>query len=334
MAEAVVRLAVWGAGIMGERVARCASLLPGVVVSAVIDVDERRAGEVADAFSARRFDTLQEACAHTAIDAVYISLPNALHQHACIEAAGQGLDVLIEKPLTTTVQAADEVARAAADSGCFWMVGFSYRFRAEWQRAREIVHAGVIGEPYFVSDNVFEALRTTPAWYWQAEAGGGTLSLQSHHVFDRWEWLFRSQVTELSAQTISPAGAEVDFAVSITAHLGSTLTATSALSLSLGYDAPLRTTFTIQGARGKIQLDETRRLTVVTEAGITEEDHSDDDWLASELSAFVAGVRGDSCGQPSLEAGRRAVQLAEAAMTSTSRRGWVSTRPLSDRSKQ
>lgn len=334
MDDDVVRLAVWGAGIMGERVAKCASLLPGVVVSAVIDVDERRARQVAAAVSARRFDTLQEACADIAIDAVYISLPNALHQHACIDAARQGLHVLIEKPLTTTVQAADKVARAAASSGRFWMVGFSYRFRAEWQRAREIVHSGVIGEPYFVSDNVFEALRTTPAWYWQAEAGGGTMSLQSHHVFDRWEWLLRSHVTELSAQTVSPAGAEVDYAVSITADLGPSLTATSALSLSLGYDAPLQATFTIQGTLGKIHLDETRRLTVVTEAGITEEDHSDDDWLASELSAFMAGVRGDSCGQPSLEAGTRAVQLAEAAMTSTSRRNWVSTRPLSDRSKQ
>ena len=334
MADDVVRLAVWGAGIMGDRVARSASRLPGVVVSAAIDVDERRAGQVAAAVNARQFGTLAEACAGTAIDAVYIGLPNAMHQDACIEAARQGLHVLIEKPLTTTVRAANEVARVAAGSGRFWMVGFSYRFRAEWQRAREILGSGAIGEPYFVSDNVFEALRTTPDWYWRSEAGGGTLSLQSHHVFDRWEWLLQSEVTELSAQTISPAGAEVDLAVSLTARLGHSLIATSALSLSLGYDAPLRAIFTIQGTRGKIQLDEARRLTVVTEVGISEEDHSEDDWLTSELSAFLAGMRGDHRGQPTLEAGRRAVQLAEAAMTSTSGRSWISIQPLSDWSER
>ena len=69
------------------------------------------------------------------------------------------------------------------------MVGFSYRFRAEWQRAREFVAAGRIGDPLVVTDVIAEAAESTPGWYWDPGSGGGVLQLQSHHCFDRIEWM-------------------------------------------------------------------------------------------------------------------------------------------------
>ena len=321
-----VRMAVWGAGVMGERVARAAAALPGVRVRAVIDRDHERAGRVAGAVGAAAVDTLADAAA-LGIDAAYIGLPNAAHRDACLEAARRGLDVLIDKPLTSTVRDADDVLAAASSSGGFWMMGFSYRFRAEWRRAHDIVRAGGIGTPYFVRDDVIEAYRTTPAWYWDPSAGGGTLNLQSHHVFDRWEWILGRDITALSAQTLTPVGATSDLAVTLSARFDSELVGSSAMSFGVGYDAPPRVSFTIQGTTGMIEIDETRRLTVATTDGIVEENHDGDDWLSAELVAFIAGVRGEEHDQPSLATGRRAVELAAAAGRSASRREWVATTP-------
>jgi len=312
---------------MGARVARAAAALPGVRVSAVVDRDRARADGVAGAVGAAAVASLEEAAA-AGVDAVYIGLPNAAHRDACLEAARLGLHVLVDKPLTATVRDADDVLAAAAASDRFWMMGFSYRFRAEWRRAREIVLGGGIGEPYFVCDDVIEAYRTTPGWYWDPGAGGGTLNLQSHHVFDRWEWLLGAGITAVSAQTLAPAGATSDLAVTLSARLGPALVGSSALSFGVGYDAPPRVSFTVQGTTGMIEIDETRRLTVATPEGIVEEIHDGDDWLSAELAAFVAGIRGEQREQPSLAAGRRAVELAAAAALSASRGEWVLTDPV------
>lgn len=320
----MLRLAVWGAGIMGQRVARSASSLDGVEVVAVVDRDGDRARSVADGVGAQAFAELADACVATQATAVYIGLPNAAHRDACLEAAAQRLHVLVDKPLTSTSAEADDVVRAAREAGGFWMTGFSSRFRGEWRRARELIRAGTIGEPYFVTDTVVEAFRAAPAWYWDHRAGGGVLQLQSHHVFDRWEWLFDRAVTGLCAQTVTPEGHDAELSATITARLGPTLVASSAMSFGVGYDAPPRAALTVQGSRGVLELHESRRLVMATAAGTIEESF-DDDWLVTELAAFAAGTRGEDAGLPGLAEGRRAVLLAEFAASSAARDGWIRT---------
>ncbi|GAB2822425.1 hypothetical protein GCM10027022_11090 [Alpinimonas psychrophila] len=314
-----VQLAVWGAGAMGGRVARAATKLSGVAVTAIIDSNYERAVAVASAVGAAPFRSLAEA---EEVEAIYIGLPNAAHYEACLEAASRGLHVLIDKPLTVTLGEADQVVTAAIESRRYWMMGFSYRFRGEWRRARDIVKTGGIGEPYFVSDNVIEAYESTPDWYWNAEAGGGILRLQSHHVFDRWEWVLGRSVKAVSARTFVPADRDTDLAATLSVEFNSGMIGASALSFGVGYNAPPRVAFTIQGTHGSIELDESRRLLVSTQSGTTHE-LFDDDWLLTEIADFVAGLRGEDRGQPSIEAGRRSVQLAEAAGRSASESHWV-----------
>lgn len=321
---AAIGLAVWGAGAMGERVARTAARVPDLRVAAVIDRDADRAASLAHDVGARGFTTLAEACGNRRVDAVYIGLPNGAHHEACLDAARQSVHVLVDKPLTPTLAEAREVLDAAGTSGRFWMMGFSYRFRAEWQRAREILAAGTIGEPYAVSDDVIEAYATTPDWYWSVGSGGGTLRLQSHHVLDRWEWALERTVSSISARRQAVPGWEADRAVALTARFDDDITASSVMSFGVGYDAVPHLSFTVQGTRGMIRIDGERVLTVATAEGTATETHAND-WLHDELSAFVSGIRGDRAEQPSLAAGYRAVQLAEAAALSDEERRWVST---------
>ena len=120
------------------------------------------------------------------------------------------------------------------------------------------------------------------------------------------------------------ADGRTDLAATLNVQFGAGIVGSSALSFGVGYAAPPRVAFTIQGTLGSIELDESRRLLVSTPSGTSEESF-DDDWLSTELADFVAGVRGEDRGQPTIRAGRRAVQLAELAGRSAAERRWVET---------
>ena len=111
------------------------------------------------------------------------------------------------------------------------------------------------------------------------------------------------------------------------AQLGPSIIGSSAMSFGVTYDAKPRVAFTVQGTRGMIGMDETRRLIVSTPAGIEERTFDGDDWLATQIADFVAGVRGTATGQPTLRAGRRAVQLADAARRSAAQGAWLAIPP-------
>jgi predicted dehydrogenase len=92
------------------------------------------------------YGSYDELLADPRIDAVYISLPNALHVEWSIRALEAGKHVLCEKPLS---RRPDEVERAfdAADrAGKILMEAFMYRHNPQTKNLQELVSAGEIGE--------------------------------------------------------------------------------------------------------------------------------------------------------------------------------------------
>src|SRR4051794_16701517 len=151
-----IRLGILGAGIMGRRFAAAAASSGRFTIAAVGDADpilaDALAGEHA-AVAAGGIDELFGA----SMDAVYIALPHHLHVAACLAGADAGVHVLVDKPLCTTPDDAERILAAANGSPAVWGVGFSYRFRSEWRRIRDLVVGGAIGDPYFVTDLIVEA---------------------------------------------------------------------------------------------------------------------------------------------------------------------------------
>ncbi len=92
------------------------------------------------------FGSYDEMLASNVIDAVYIPLPNSLHQEWSIRALQQHKHVLCEKPLASNAAQAGEMIRVATASGVKLMEGFMYRFHPEWTRVRQLIADGAIGE--------------------------------------------------------------------------------------------------------------------------------------------------------------------------------------------
>lgn len=312
------RLAVLGAGAMGRRIADGAVRSGRFHVTAVVDPDPIRARDLAERHGAVPFADVTDPRLAERVDAVYVGTPNGVRVEICELAASAGWHLLIDKPMCGTLAEADTIAALLDGTGLTWMIGFSYRFRAEWRRAQELIAAGLLGAPLLVCDVIVESSRDTPRWYWDDAAGGGVLQLQSHHCFDRVRWLLDRPITSVRC-AVTRADATAEQAAVIAARLGSGASLTVALGFATTYEAPARTLFVAQGTDGMIQIDDARAISITDARGTRRETYVDDDWLVTELRDFADAIAGSCTGYPSVADGRRALQTAlEAARSAAS----------------
>ena len=96
---------------------------------------------------AKTYGSYEALLADSDVDAVYIPLPNHLHVPWSIKALNAGKHVLCEKPISLTAAQARELLTVARRYPQLKvMEAFMYRFHPQWQRARQLVATGKIGE--------------------------------------------------------------------------------------------------------------------------------------------------------------------------------------------
>jgi predicted dehydrogenase len=132
-----LRIAVIGVGHLGRHHARILSTLPGVRLAAVVDTNQPRAREIAAAYGTEPAFDYRDVIG--GVDAVTIAVPTQFH-HAIASAFIQaGIPVLVEKPMTRSVQEADELIDAAAAAGVTLAVGHTERFNPALEAARPLL---------------------------------------------------------------------------------------------------------------------------------------------------------------------------------------------------
>ena len=127
--------------------------------------------------------------------AVIVANPTALHLDVAIPAAEAGCHLLLEKPISHSLDRVGELQRAVARTGAKVMVGFQLRFHPCLIRARQWLQEGRIGRLLSARVQFGEYL---PAWHpWEdyrmgyaarADLGGGVLLTQCHSL-DYLPWL-------------------------------------------------------------------------------------------------------------------------------------------------
>lgn len=147
------------------------------VINAISSRDFERAKKAAKELDIpKAYGSYEELLADNEIDAVYISLPNHLHVEWTIKSLQAGKHVLCEKPITLNYKDAQylqETAKKYPDLKL--MEAFMYRHHPQWQKIKELIKAGEIGE--LKSTNaVFTYHNVNPADIRnQADIGGGAL---------------------------------------------------------------------------------------------------------------------------------------------------------------
>jgi predicted dehydrogenase len=139
-------------GILGAApIARAAIIRPGralaeIDVVAVAARDQGRARQFARRQRIPRVHATYAALvADPSIDALYIPLPNSLHAPWAIRALRYGKHVLCEKPMAANAREAEQMARAADDTGRVLVEAFHYRYHPLAARLKAILDSGEIG---------------------------------------------------------------------------------------------------------------------------------------------------------------------------------------------
>jgi predicted dehydrogenase len=135
--------------------------------------------------------------------AVIISNPTALHLEVAIPAAEAGCHLLLEKPISHSLERVDELEAALRRGGGKALVGYQFRFHPGLQKVAELLAQGVIGRPLSVRAHWGEYL---PGWHpWEdyrqgysarVDLGGGVILTLSHPI-DYLRWLGQACVPAL-----------------------------------------------------------------------------------------------------------------------------------------
>jgi len=120
-------------------------------------------------------------------DAVVVANPTALHLDIAIPAAETGCAILLEKPVSSSLDRLDILRQAAQKSGSRILIGFQFRHHPTLNKARELIQANAVGRVLTVHAHWGEYL---PQWHpWEdyragyaarADLGGGVIRTLTH----------------------------------------------------------------------------------------------------------------------------------------------------------
>jgi len=143
MTAAPIRIAVVGVGSLGQHHARVCADLPGTALAGVFDRDPARAAEVAARHGCRSFDRLPDLIAE--VDAVAVAVPTVDHHRVAQTLLEAGKDVLVEKPICSTLAEAEDLIRLAREGNRVLQVGHIERFNP----ATDVLRANAV-RPRFI----------------------------------------------------------------------------------------------------------------------------------------------------------------------------------------
>jgi predicted dehydrogenase len=189
-----VRIGIIGMGGMGASHARY--LLDGKVsrarLTAICDIVPERMEPYADL---AKFEDSGELIRSGEADAVIIATPHYGHTTIGIDALGQGLHVLTEKPISVHKADCERLIAAHTDDKLKFAAMFQMRTEAPYQKLRQLVQGGALGR-LLRTNWIITAWYRTEAYYasggwratWKGE-GGGVLLNQCPHTLDLYQWI-------------------------------------------------------------------------------------------------------------------------------------------------
>jgi len=259
-----VRIGVIGIGNMGSVHAAYLSkgAVPGAEITAVCDIKPERlkwAGEhLGD--EVHTFDNADALMDSGLVDGVMIAVPHYSHPPIAIKAFEKGLHVLTEKPAGVYTKQVREMNEAAARSGKVFGIMYNQRTNPLYQKLRELIQSGELGELRRTNWIITDWFRTQ-AYYnsggWRATwagEGGGVLLNQDPHQLDLWQWTC-GMPKRVRAFCGFGKYHDIEVEDDVTAYVEYENGATGVFVTTTG-EAPGTNRFEIVGDRGKVVIED------------------------------------------------------------------------------
>ena len=202
-----MRLGIVGCGDIASYTALFCLLNRRIHTAACCD----RSVDAAAAFAKRWripsfYDSYERMLEKETLDAVYLAVPHDLHFAMASTAIERGLHVLLEKPITRTLEEGEQVVDRVKASGVCLGVNYQYRYDSGCHALARAVQAGSLGRIYYARCNIpfhrDQKYFTSASWHAnQARSGGGTLITQGSHMLDVVLWALDSQARYATGMT-------------------------------------------------------------------------------------------------------------------------------------
>jgi predicted dehydrogenase len=181
-----IRVAIAGAGFIADIHAEALKNEKDVELSAVVE----KFTDKGQAFAQKHeiphvFSSVEELIASKTTDALIIGTPNFLHAPQAIAALNAGMHVMVEKPMSMSVEEAEEMHHASQKNGTTLMIAHCWRYDEEVNWLKEQVENGKLGKIFRTKGYGSHEYWGPEGWFTQKElSGGGALVDMGIHAID------------------------------------------------------------------------------------------------------------------------------------------------------
>lgn len=258
-----VRFALVGCGMIAAYHAAAIAAIPEATLAGVYNARRAGAERFVRDWPARIFDTYESLLSCPEVDAVCLCTPSGLHTAQAVQAMRAGKHVVVEKPMSLTLDDADLLIRTAAQTGAKVCVISQFRFSDAVQEVRRALDAGAFGR--IVSGSLqmkyyrSEAYYASAAWRGtRAMDGGGCLMNQGIHGIDIFRYLMGPlrSLTAIARTQTRPIEVEDSAAAILEFQNGAIGTLEGSTTCYPGYPRRIE----ICGDAGSVVLEETSIL--------------------------------------------------------------------------
>jgi len=201
------------------------------------------------------------------VEAVVICSSTNTHSQIICEAAEAGKHIFCEKPIDFSLQKIDQALKLVKEKGVKLQVGFNRRFDPSFNRVRQAVTGGEIGEPHLLHIVSRDPEPPTPEY---VKTSGGIFMDMTIHDFDMARYLIGKEVTEIYAAggvridpEIGKAG-DLDTVLLLLKYEDGTLgTIDNSEKAAYGYDQRVE----VFGSKGAIQISNNYPNSAVVSSG-------------------------------------------------------------------
>ena len=302
----VVRIGVIGAGRAGMIHANAFhAAVDDAVLVGVSDPNPEARADASRALGVPAYADHRELL-EAGLEGVVVVSPTKFHHDIVVEASTAGKHVLCEKPMAMTVAECEDMIAAAESTSTKLQIGFMRRFDAGFQRAKQLVDEGRIGDVVMVK-SLTRGPSTPQPWMYDIAASSGPLAEVSSHDIDALRWLSGSEVQSLYAiaGNFRSDDARADWPrfydtvlVSATMQNGSIGLIDGAQGVQYGYDSRVE----ILGTHGRLDVGslEANRVVVHEHDGVSRRDivpswrNLYSDAYVREAASFVRAILKDT----------------------------------------
>lgn len=320
-----VRLGLIGLGNWGDRLATTVADMGEAAITTCFARSEERRIEFAERHACRPAPSLDAILADD-IEGVLIATPHRSHEDLVVMAARAGVHVMVEKPLTLEVAAAERCVAAARSAGIHLQVAHYRRRLAATRIIRSLIDDGSIGRIHHIEGRFHRSWGPDTTRPWRdtpEEAPAGGMTALGVHLIDNLLYL-GGPIKRLSARSEQlGAATPLDDITTVMAEFTSGALGTMATSLRLPFEST--TAVYGDGAAAWSERDGTRLyVQTADEEDRTEHPVEPVNGVLANLEAFVRSVTTGEAPETDGMAGLEVVRVLAAIIRSSADHGaWV-----------